>query len=216
MDDEPVIDRRREPAAFYEQLLEAIGQAVIVTDTAGTIVLWNAAAERLYGWSRSEALGRNVVELIPPPGDRSQASHILDRLAAGESWSGEFRVRRRDGSEFPALVTDTPVHDGSGQRTHIIGVSTDLTERMALERRFRTGFDSSPTGWAYVDLGGSFTMVNDAFCRIVGRRREDIVGHRPEDLTAPEDLDRATPFPAMLAGAARHLHHQEAVRDGER
>src|SRR5437588_2569637 len=61
----------------------------------------------------------------------------MSRLAAGEPWSGEFEVRRRDGTPFPASVTDTPIQDESGNLTGIVGVSADITERRRAEEALR-------------------------------------------------------------------------------
>lgn len=123
----------------WRRTLDAIGEAVIATTLDGTVILWNAAAERLYGWSAEEAVGANIIDLTPTPASRVQAMAIMDRLTRGEMWSGRFEVRRRDGSTFPALVTDSPLVDEDGSLIGIIGVSIDLTERLATEARARHG-----------------------------------------------------------------------------
>jgi PAS domain S-box-containing protein len=130
----------QEVARFHAQLLDAVGQAVIATDLDGTITYWNRAAELLYGWTAAEVLGRHIVDLTTPAPDRHQAAEIMACVQRGETWSGEFSVRRRDGTSFPALVTDSPVRDANGQIVGVVGVSTDLTERerlLAAERLAR-------------------------------------------------------------------------------
>jgi PAS domain-containing protein len=67
-----------------------------------------------------------------------RAEEIMSELRAGRSWSGEFVVRRKDGSTFPVMVTDTPVHDEQGTLVGIIGVSTDLTELKKAEELRRS------------------------------------------------------------------------------
>ena len=126
-----VTERRQaeEALRFQAHLLDTVEQAVIATDTAGRITYWNSFAEKLYGWSAAEAVGRNIVEVTPTEESRAQSLDIMTRLAAGESWSGEFQVRRRDGTRFPAQVTDTPILDAGGQLVGIVGVSVDITER---------------------------------------------------------------------------------------
>ncbi|MDB4949388.1 MAG: domain S-box protein [Gemmatimonadetes bacterium] len=120
---------------FQAALLGEVGEAVIATDAEGRVVYWNAAAERLYGWTAEEAAGRPVVELTPSEDSHAAAREIMDALLRGESWSGELDVRRKDGSTFPARVTDAPLHDASGALVGIVGVSSDLTERRALEQQ---------------------------------------------------------------------------------
>ncbi|MBV9927676.1 MAG: PAS domain S-box protein [Acidobacteria bacterium] len=128
-------ERRRaeEAARFQAHLLDTVEQAVIATDLEGRITYWNHFAERLYGWPASEALGRHVLEVTPAGEEGARAAEVMSQLAAGETWSGEFQVRRRDGSSFPALVTDTPIHDEAGRLVGVVGVSTDLTERKRAE-----------------------------------------------------------------------------------
>ncbi|HEX8681636.1 MAG TPA: PAS domain S-box protein, partial [Ardenticatenaceae bacterium] len=126
-----------EQLRFQSYLLNTVGQAVIATDIDGSILYWNHFAESLYGWSSSEVLGRNIVEVTPSEASKEQALELMARLRAGEGWSGEFLVRRRDGSSFPALVNDSPIKDENGQLVGIIGVSQDVTERKQAEEQLR-------------------------------------------------------------------------------
>jgi PAS domain S-box-containing protein len=125
--------RAEDSTRFQAHLLNTVEQAVIATDLAGTITYWNQHAARLYGWPAAEAVGRNVLEVTPADTSAEQAAEIMSRLVAGETWSGEFRVRRRDGSTFPALVTDTPIHGDDGRLVGVVGVSADISERKRAE-----------------------------------------------------------------------------------
>ena len=122
-----------EQVRFQAHLLDAVGQAVIATDLEGKVIYWNRFAETLYGWSAAEAVGDNILRLTPAPRSEQQAMEIMDRLRAGESWSGEILVQRRDGSSFPALVTDSPVYGSDDEVVGIVGVSTDISERKQAE-----------------------------------------------------------------------------------
>ena len=105
----------------------ATSDAVIVTDLEGRITSWNDAAETLYGWPANEALGRNILDVTPSNMSRDHAQQILDLLARGQSWNGQFVVQRRDGTPFVARVTDAPLFDADGKLVGIIGVSHDLS-----------------------------------------------------------------------------------------
>ena len=118
-------------------LLDAVGQAVIATDLEGRITYWNRGAERMFGWSAAEALGRNVIEVTPTETSQGHAEAVMARLRRGETWSGEFLVRRRDGTAFHALVTDTPVLDDAGDLCGIVGVSVDLTGQKQADEELR-------------------------------------------------------------------------------
>jgi len=120
---------------FHARLLDAVGQAVIAADPQGKVIYWNRAAQALYGWSAGEAMGRPIMEVTPSEALMEQAEEIMSELMAGRSWTGEFVGRRKDGTTFPALVTDTPAHDDEGNLVAIIGVYTDITERKRMEER---------------------------------------------------------------------------------
>jgi PAS domain S-box-containing protein len=132
---EDITEQRRaeETLAYQAHLLDTVEQAVVATDLNGNIKSWNRFAETLYGWSASEALGRNILDLLPAMVSKERAQEIMSTLSQGESWSGEFLVRRRDGSNFPAMVTDTPVYDEGGALIGVVGVSVDITESKRAE-----------------------------------------------------------------------------------
>ncbi|CAI7834070.1 unnamed protein product, partial [Closterium sp. NIES-54] len=123
--------------AFQKDLLASVGQAVICTDLAGTITYWNKAAEMMYGWCEGEAVGRPIMEVTPADTTVQQAEEIFGALSKGEVWTGEFLVRRRDGSPFPAMVTDTPILDPAGQLVGVIGVSADISDLKRKEGEIR-------------------------------------------------------------------------------
>lgn len=119
--------------AFQAHLLSAVEQAVIATDLDGTIVYWNSFAAQLYGWSATEALGANVLDITPADVMLEQAAEIMSRLRTGKSWSGEFLVRRKDGGVFPAMATDSPIFGDQGELVGIVGVSVDISQRKQSE-----------------------------------------------------------------------------------
>jgi len=123
--------------SFQARLLDAVEHAVIATDLDGIIIYWNKFAQKLYGWSAKEALGRNIIEVTPTDTSQAQALEIMSCLQRGESWSGEFMVRHRDGRVFPAMVTDSPIHDQEGRLIGIVGISFDITERKRAQEALR-------------------------------------------------------------------------------
>lgn len=127
----------RDKVAFQSRLLDKVGQAIIVTDNAGTITYWNNSAETVYGWSAGEVLGRPIMEITPSDDALALAEDIMSAVYAGNTWTGEIRLRRRDGTEFPAIVSDTPVYDEDGKLAAIIGITTDVTALRAAEEKSR-------------------------------------------------------------------------------
>jgi PAS domain S-box-containing protein len=113
-------------AAIHRELAgqgDSDSRAVIATDMAGHVAHWNRAAERLYGWTRAEALGRAITELTVGPQDEELARRIMRSVQASGLWEGEFDVRRRDGTTFTALVRDSVILDARGRMVGLLGVS---------------------------------------------------------------------------------------------
>ncbi len=122
---------------FQAHLLDTVGQAVIATDLEGSVTYWNRAAESLYGWTSEEAVGQSILMLTAGEQLRKEAVDIMEQLATGKPWTGEFVVTRKDQHAFPALVTNAPILDKDGKLTGIVGVSSDLTEIKRLEGDLR-------------------------------------------------------------------------------
>ena len=157
------------------QILEAVEQAIIVTNVDGHIIYWNHGAEHLYGWQAREVLGRSILEVTPSQMSQEQAAAILPHLQRGEKWSGEFLVQRKDGSHFWAHVTDSPMHDDEGRLVGIVGVSVDISERKRIEAQLHEHAETIATinriGQvlsAELDLHKLVQLVTDATTELTG------------------------------------------------
>jgi PAS domain S-box-containing protein len=153
-DDEPRPDRRAEDQ--YALLLDAAPDAMIVVSTAGTIRLANAQAEKLFGYTRDELLGRSLDFLIPERFRRSHGDHVR-RYAAHPSsrsmGSGlELSGRRRDGVDIPVEVSLSPVK--WGEEMSICAAIRDITERRRMEASARLSGDR---------LSSAVETIEDAF-----------------------------------------------------
>jgi PAS domain S-box-containing protein len=174
-------DRARE-AFTADRLLDALGQAVVATDADGVVRYWNRAAQRLYGWAAAEAVGRPIGELIVPGATQSFAAEIMAVLRSGGTWSGGFLVRRRDGTTFPALVTDSGVYDDSGQLIGMVGVSTDLGA--AVRPMLARGSDAA----VITSASGLVHYLSPAVTTMFGWRDADLAGRSALDLVHPDDV----------------------------
>jgi len=119
---------------FQADLLNNVGHALIATDVHGNVIYWNSSAEKIYGWSSVEAMGQKINNLTPAQQTKEQAEELMKKLSEGKTCSGEFLVKRKDGSSFPAYVTDTPIIDAKGKLIGLIGISSDITERKLTEK----------------------------------------------------------------------------------
>ena len=132
---ENVPDRAPDEAALLAAIVESSADAIISLDLSGTIKTWNRAAERMYGYTASEAVGRSI-DITLPPERRAEEPTFLDRIRRSERIVGFETVRcRKNGSTFPVSLTISPIYDG--QRA-VVGASKsarDITERKrAVER----------------------------------------------------------------------------------
>jgi PAS domain S-box-containing protein len=132
-----VTERKRaeERTRFQAQLLDAVGESVIALDMQGRVLYWNRAAEKMYGWSSEEAMGRRLREMVVPDGLWGRAEDIAAQLREGRSWTGELMVRRKDGATFRVEGTNTPVFGMDGDLVGVVGVLRDITERRKPEER---------------------------------------------------------------------------------
>ncbi|MEO6579458.1 MAG: PAS domain S-box protein, partial [Candidatus Limnocylindria bacterium] len=208
-----------EALRFQAALLDAVGQALVATDTTGVILYWNKAAERMYGWSAAEAIGRPATEITPFEGMAEVQPAVIVGLLREGSWSGDIWATRRDGSRFRAFVTDTPVYGRDGSLVAIIGVSVDVTEREAGEEaRLRLAgiVDNSGDAIFGVTLDGLVTSWNPAAQQLFGYTAEEMLG-QPIFVITPEDKRQeqaAVRARINAGGAPEHIETTRCRKDG--
>ena len=134
-------------------VLDAVSRAVVATDTEGTILTWNRGAERLYGWSADDVIGRNICDVLVPDPQAAEASAILQQVRTGNDWTGEFIARHKDGRALEVVVSDRAVLDGQGRVVAIVGESEDPTEERRLQAELRATRDEQRLALAAGRLG---------------------------------------------------------------
>jgi PAS domain S-box-containing protein len=190
----------QDEVATQAALLDEVDVSVIATDPDGLVTHWNRGAERLYGWTREEALGRRSAELIVPAGPEP-AEEIMSTLRRQGHWEGAFTACRKDGSTFSTEVRDRLILDSSGSVTGTIAVSVDMTERVASERELlaarnymRAVADSMGEGLFTLDPAGRLIYMNEAAESLLGWTLGELKGRVMHDLTHGRRRD-GTPFP---------------------
>lgn len=129
------ITERKEAEAERTRLASAIEQAaeaVVVTDLEGTIQYVNPAFEQVTGYSRLEAVGRNPRILKSGRQDEVFYKNLWDTIARGETWSGRFVNRRKDGTLYTEEATISPVRDEKGAIVNYMAVKRDISEHLRL------------------------------------------------------------------------------------
>src|SRR5262249_13176722 len=114
-------------------VIRSSDDAIISKDLHGTVMSWNPAAERMFGYEAAEASGRSI-RIIIPADRQAEEDEVLRRLCRGESIDHFETVRRRkDGTEIQISLTVSPVKDGSGRIIGASKIARDITERIRAE-----------------------------------------------------------------------------------
>ena len=132
-----ITERKRAEEQIREQaaLLDQAQDAILVRDLDQKILFWNKGAERLYGWTAEEAVGKNAEGLIY----RERSPHFeTARQTVSETgeWKGEMHQTRRDGSKIVVASRWTLVRDEDGKANSILIINTDVTEKKHMESQF--------------------------------------------------------------------------------
>ncbi|MEC4812894.1 MAG: response regulator [Scytonema sp. PMC 1069.18] len=133
-----ITERKRSEQKIREQaaLLDITTDAILVRDLNHNIQFWNKGAERLYGWMKEQALGKNVNELLYKRKKLPPLSDIHTALAERGNWQGELHQVTKDGKEIIVASRWTVVLNEKGQTKSILTVNTDVTEKKQIEAQF--------------------------------------------------------------------------------
>ena len=177
-----------------DAIFDTVTDGLILIDEAGHIQLFNAGAERVFGYRRDEVFGQNVKLLMPSPFREAHDGYLASYLATGEKKiigvGREVVARRKDGSVFPIYLSIGELWlDG---RRLFVGVTHDLTERKKAEQRLLTlsfAVDQSPTAVLISNKAGVIEYVNNSFTRLTGYAASELIGRNSES-----DCARITPL----------------------
>ena len=190
----------KETIRLHASFVDALGEAVVATDLNGIIMFWNAAAEKMFGWVKDESLGIPI-HLRTPSDQLDEYGQIArKKLEKGENWRAEMVLQRRDGTSFPALVTNSPIMNDDGVLIGIIGIALDISEIKAQQeslkisqtslQKINTLFDGFmqhlPTPVVVVNRDNRILLTNQAWELATGISQEDAV-HSLLNEIMPED-----------------------------
>jgi PAS domain S-box-containing protein len=166
-------------------IVESANDSIVSATLDGVITSWNAAAERMYGYTAAEIIGRGTSLLIPPE-TAAELIPLFQRVRQGEAIEHfETRLRRKDGSLIEVSLSDSPIRDASGAVVGISAITWDLTERNRAHARFRGLLEAAPDAMVCVDSGGQIVLVNAQAERLFGYPREELAG-QPVEILVPD------------------------------
>ncbi len=187
--------------------------AIFLRDSSNAITLWNRGAERIYGYTPDEALGRSPHELLKTESPIPLAD-IYERLQREGYWEGELRHTRKDGEQRTVETRWAIVRDELGAVTSILEITRDVTERKrAEERLLQTAAIVENTDDAIISksLDGVILSWNPAAERLYGYTAEEAIG-RPVTMLIPEDMPDEEPRILDQIRRGERVDHYETVR----
>jgi PAS domain S-box-containing protein len=201
------------------RVLEALPYAAILTDVDGTISAWNRHAERLYGWSAAEVVGKGIVEVLVPELSQEQATDILARLHNGHPWSGYFSVQRKDGTSFPAYVQDIPIAAPEGGVTSILGLSSLATEQVIFSDTFEIAMRAGQLGLWEWDVDTDRISWSESLAEVYGLEPGSLAGTVDEFRSRIHPDDQEQTIAAMTSAMEQRrevqFEHRILRPDGE-
>ncbi len=194
-------ERVRASHDYLRLLLDCTEEGFYSVDRDGVTIMCNAAFVKMLGFEREEdAIGRKLHDVIHhshPDGSHYPVVECPIYRAARDGVPAHVQDEmfyRMDGSAFPVEYRARPVWQ-DGQLQGAVCTFVDLTDRRRTECALRDSeahlqslFEQSAGGICETDLEGRIVRVNDRYCQIVGRTRDDLLGRRMQDLTHPDDI----------------------------
>lgn len=155
----------------------------IVWDSELRTELWNPAAEKIFGFTAKEAIGKHPHEFIVPEYMRQHTTSIIRRLLEGDDTAHSVHENiTKDGRSIICDWLNTPLKEPDGTVTGIISMVRDVTELMKTEeelRKLSQAVEQSPNTIIITDTEGNIEYVNRKFTRLTGYTPEEVIGKNP-------------------------------------
>jgi PAS domain S-box-containing protein len=199
-------------------IVDSSEDAILSEALDGSITSWNRAAERIFGWTAAEALGRSIALLVPP--DRADEQRdILERLSRGEPIRHFETVRlRKDGARLDVSVTVSPVRDRHGKLVGVSAIARDISAAKQAQAaaqlasdRLSEAIECIEEAFALFDRGDHLVMHNSAYRRLLAGVRGPLVGRTIADLLTEWTAAHGVP----LADGKRWLVEHFAGADAD-
>ncbi|MBB2487029.1 response regulator [Mitsuaria sp. WAJ17] len=193
------LERRRQGQAGLGRLaaiVESSSDAIVGTDLDGRVTSWNPAAERIFGYSPEQALGRRVADLVVPDDLQDEQRRILATMGRGEVVRQFDTVRRRrDGRLIDVSVTVSPVRDDNGQVVGAAKTTRDITDERRHDARFKLAVDAAGIGIWIWQLGDNQLFWDERMCELYGlppeQRQHGLFYDYWRTHVHPEDIEEA-------------------------
>lgn len=162
-------------AAHFSALVQSSNDAIISKTLDGFVISWNAAAEKMFGYSGSEIIGASISNVVPE-NLMQEEREMLEHIRAGKRLDPfETLARKRDGTQINVLKTLSPIRDSEQNVVAVSSIVHDITERKKIEsslkesqERLQNLMNSTAEGIYGVDLEGNCNFANQACADLLG------------------------------------------------
>jgi PAS domain S-box-containing protein len=172
-----------------QAVIKASPLPIVGVDTAGSTVLWNPAAERVFGWTEQEVLGRQP--LIVPPDLQQEHISFRNRIIDDDTITGvETRRMKKDGTLIDVTVSSATIHDEQGLSVAAMGIYEEITDRKKAEDEVRflaAIIQDLPDAVCAIDTAGRVVTWNRGAGRMLGYSADEVIG-KPITTVIPEDI----------------------------
>ena len=183
---------------LFSAAVESSDDAIVMQTLDAVITGWNPAAERLYGYSADEAIGKPT-SIIVPPDRRAHGRDYLQRIARGEPIERFETVRlRKDGTPVEISLSLSPIRGPSGEIVGVSGSASSLTEARRAERALqhqleerRQIFETSQDLIMIMDARGHIAQISPSSEAILGYRPDEMIGRSGADFIHPDHLEQS-------------------------
>ncbi len=189
-------------------IVESSNDAIVSRGLDKTIWSWNAAAERLFGWSKHEAIGQ-LITIIVPPEEHGKLGPVIQQLVAGTPVNAvECRRLHKDGRQIDISLTFSAIKNPEGIITGVALIYRDITDKKRAEATlkkseelFRAAFDQAGVGMALRGIAprhSRWLRVNQKLCDILGYTEAELLRLTSIDITPLEDREQAIDYNEKL------------------
>jgi PAS domain S-box-containing protein len=201
-------------ARHLAKVVESSDDAIVSKDLNGTILSWNGAAERLFGYSAAEAVGKSI-RMIIPDDRQTEEDQVLATIRAGRAISHLETIRRRkDGTMVPISLTVSPIYDDHGKVIGASKIARDISDRVAgavALRRLAAVVESSDDAIITKSLDSTITSWNPAATKIFGYTEDEALG-KSIRMLIPDDLQSEEDDVLAKIKTGKRVDHYETVR----
>src|SRR5262249_27649539 len=206
----------------HAAIVESSNDGISSLTLDGITVTWNAGAQRMFGYTENEVVGKPATIIVPPE-LRDQQKQILETLWAGGRIEQFETVRvSKTGKRIDVSLSISPIKDSGGKIVGCAGIARDITKRkraeealLSSEQRYRMLFERNVAGVAIGSLDGRILDCNDGWARILGyESRDELLGRHASEFYFNPDERQALVYELQEERAVFSRELQLKRRDG--